>query len=395
MFGAQRLAEQRVVEQVDLPDREVVGGAPIRVERAQFVVCQENLLRWTSWWSTRVPRASSSTSSRTAESRPVEGFVAADAVGHRVVHGGRRFVGPTLIDSEVVRAIAELATIAPLHNRRALEEIQRARGALPDVPQVAVFDTAFHHTMPPAASTYAIPNRWREEWAVRRYGFHGISVQWVSSQVQAERLVVCHLGGGCSVTAVRGGRSVDTTMGFSPLEGVPMATRSGSVDPGALLYLLRERLLTEKELEEALEHDSGLAGLSGGGPGDIREAWPLAIDVFVHRVAGAVAAMAAACGGIDVLAFTGGIGENAGEVRERITGRVRFLGDFQVEVVPSHEELVIATETQRLLERLSGRSAHAEANVSRGPESAAIARAMSSVEMTPIGRRETGSVTAR
>jgi acetate kinase len=283
------------------------------------------------------------------ESRRVDGFVGADAVGHRVVHGGRRFVGPVRVDDDVERAIEGVSTLAPLHNRRALEEIRRARAALPGVPHVAVFDTAFHRTLPPAASTYAIPERWREEWDVHRYGFHGISVQWVSSQVEAERLVVCHLGGGCSVTAVLAGRSVDTTMGFSPLEGVPMATRSGSVDPGALLYLLRERLLTEGELADALEHDSGLAGLSGGGSGDVREASQLALDVFVHRIAAAVAAMAAACGGIDVLAFTGGIGEHAADVRERIAERVHFLGDFRVEVVPSREELVIATETRRFL----------------------------------------------
>jgi acetate kinase len=283
------------------------------------------------------------------ESREVDGFVAADAVGHRVVHGGRRFVGPALVDDEVERGIEELSVLAPLHNGRALEEIRRAREALPEVPHVAVFDTAFHRTLPPAASTYAIPERWREEWDVHRYGFHGISVQWVASQIEAERLVVCHLGGGCSVTAVRGGRSVDTTMGFSPLEGVPMATRSGSVDPGALLYLLREGLATEQELGDALEHQSGLAGLSGGGSGDVREASPLALDVFVHRVAAAVAAMAAACGGLDVLAFTGGIGEHATAVRERIVERVGFLGDLRVEVVPSREELVIAAETRRLL----------------------------------------------
>jgi len=284
------------------------------------------------------------------ESRQVDDFVAADAVGHRVVHGGRRFVGPARIDGAVEQAIEELAVLAPLHNRRALEEIGRARQALPDVPHVAVFDTAFHRTLPPAASTYAVPERWREEWEVHRYGFHGISVQWVASQVKAERLVVCHLGGGCSVTAVRNGRSVDTTMGFSPLDGVPMATRSGSVDPEALLYLLRERLLTEEELGQALEHESGLAGLSGGGSGDVREASALALDVFVHRLAGAASAMAAACGGIDVLVFTGGIGEHADDVRDRIVERVRFLGEFQVEVVPAREELVIAAETRRLLE---------------------------------------------
>jgi acetate kinase len=286
---------------------------------------------------------------RAGEAELVEGFVAADAVGHRVVHGGRLFDEPVLIDEEVERAIERLAVLAPLHNRRALEQIRLAREALPGVPQVAVFDTAFHRTMPRAASTYAVPERWREEWDVHRYGFHGINVQWVTSQVGVERLVVCHLGGGCSVTAVLGGRSVDTSMGFSPLEGVPMATRSGSVDPGALLYLLREGLLTVPELEDGLEHHSGLAGLSGDGTGDVRSASPLALDVFAHRVAGAVAAMASACGGIDALAFSGGIGEHADDVREAIVKRVRFLGDFRVEVVPAREELVIAAETRRLL----------------------------------------------
>lgn len=279
----------------------------------------------------------------------IDGFVRADAVGHRVVHGGRRFEQPALIVDTVERAIEELSILAPLHNRRALDEIRRAREALPDVPHVAVFDTAFHRTMPTAAATYAIPARWREEWDVHRYGFHGISVQWVASQVKVERLVVCHLGGGCSVTAVRAGRSVDTTMGFSPLEGVPMATRSGSVDPGAIVYLLREGLLSVDGLAQGLEHESGLAGLSGGGSGDVREASPMALEVFVHRVAAAVAAMATACGGIDVLAFTGGIGEHAGDVREQIVERTRFLDDFRVEVVTSREELVIAAETRRLL----------------------------------------------
>ncbi len=284
------------------------------------------------------------------DAETVDGFVSADAVGHRVVHGGRRFGQPVLIDAAVEQAIEELSILAPLHNRRALEEIRRVREALPDVPHVAVFDTAFHRTMPPAAATYAIPARWREDWDVHRYGFHGISVQWVASQVEAERLVVCHLGGGCSATAVRSGRSVDTTMGFSPLEGVPMATRSGSVDPAAIVYLLREGLSSLDEIEYALEHESGLAGLSGGGSGDVREASPLALEVFVHRLALAVAAMATACGGIDVLAFTGGIGEHAEDVREQIVERVRFLGDFRVEVVPSREELVIAAETRRLVE---------------------------------------------
>jgi acetate kinase len=288
---------------------------------------------------------------RGTRSEPVDGFVPADAVGHRVVHGGPQFDRPALVDDALEQAIEALTPLAPLHNRPALAALRKARAALPDVPHVAVFDTAFHRTMPPEASTYAIPERWREEWSVHRYGFHGISVQWAASQVRVSRLVVCHLGGGCSVTAVRDGRSVDTTMGFSPLEGVPMATRSGSVDPGALLYLLRERGLTEEELGHALEHESGLAGLSGGGSGDVREATPLALDVFVHRVAAAVAAMAAACGGLDALVFTGGIGEHAQEVRRRIVERVRFLGDFRVEVIPAREELVIADETRRLVSK--------------------------------------------
>lgn len=277
----------------------------------------------------------------------VEDFVPADAVGHRVVHGGDRHTQPTLVTPGVEREIERMRTLAPLQNGRTLVGIAQARTALPGVPQVAVFDTGFHATIPRSASTYAIPERWRQDFGIRRFGFHGINAQWVASQVPAPRLIICHLGGGCSVTAVRNGRSVDTTMGFTPLEGIPMATRSGNVDPGALVYLLKQGLVTLEELEDDLEHHSGIAGLSGGGSGDIREASRLAIDVFTYRVAGAIAAMAAACGGLDHLAFTGGIGEHASAVRETITTRVRFLGEFDVSVVPAHEELVIATETER------------------------------------------------
>ena len=234
----------------------------------------------------------------------------ADAVGHRVVHGGARFVQPVLIDDEVIAAIEQLRALAPLHNEPALRAIREAQAALPDIPHVAVFDTAFHSTIPEAAATYAVPKRWRTEWGIRRYGFHGIAVQSVVEQLDAERIVVCHLGGGCSVTAVLDGASVDTTMGFSPLEGVPMATRSGSVDPGALLYVLREHGLTPEELDDALEHDSGLGAL--GGLDD-----PLGFAVFTYRVAGAVAHMAMALGGLDVLAFSGGVGENRADVPRR------------------------------------------------------------------------------
>ncbi len=258
-----------------------------------------------------------------------------DAVGHRVVHGGSRFREPVVVDAEVEAAIRELTPLAPLHNAPALAAMEKSRRALPDVRHVAVFDTSFHATLSEEAAAYALPARWREEWGVRRYGFHGLSVQWASEQVHARRLVVCHLGGGCSITAVLDGRSVDTTMGFSPLEGVPMTTRSGSVDPGALIYLLREKGLTPAELDDVLERHSGLAGLSGGS-GHVRELLAaeadgddrarLALSVYVHRIAAAVGAMAASLGGLDALVFTAGVGERTPAIRERVCARLGFLG---------------------------------------------------------------------
>lgn len=263
------------------------------------------------------------------------------AVAHRVVHGGGRFRNAVVIDDAVRERIFELEPMAPLHNAAALEGIERARAAVPGVPNVAVFDTAFHATIPAEAAVYALPRRWREQWGVRRYGFHGLSVQWSARRapelldVPEPSLVVCHLGGGCSVTAVSGGRSVDTTMGFSPLEGVPGATRSGSVDPAALIYLARERGVGLEELEHALNFDSGLRGLAGGS-GSMLEleraaragdaGAELAIEVFAHRVAGAAAAMAAAAGGCDALVFTAGIGEHSATVRERVCRRLEFMG---------------------------------------------------------------------
>ena len=264
------------------------------------------------------------------------------AVGHRVVHGGSSFRDPVLIDDDVVEAVRELAVLAPLHNEPAVRAIEKARAALPTVPHVAVFDTAFHATIPDEASTYPVPARWREAWGIRRYGFHGIAVASVAERVRVRRLVVCHLGGGCSVTAVLDGRSVDTTMGFSPLEGVPMATRSGSVDPGALLYLLRERGLSADELDRALEHESGLAAL--GGLDD-----PLGFAVYTYRIAQAVGAMAVALGGIDAVAFSGGVGENRDDVRRAIADRLGFLGDFQVVVLPAREDAVVARAVRELL----------------------------------------------
>jgi acetate kinase len=264
------------------------------------------------------------------------------AVGHRIVHGGERFRDPVLVDDEVEADLHALAELAPLHSRPALAALEQAKLALPALPQVAVFDTAFHATMPARASTYAIPPRWRLEWGIRRYGFHGLSVAWVAAQLPVRRLVVCHLGGGCSVTAVLDGRSVDTTMGFSPLEGVPMATRAGSVDPGALLYLLRGRGVSADEIDHALEHESGLEALGG-----LDE--PLGFEVYTYRIAQACAAMATALGGIDVLAFTGGVGENREDVRDAICAQLRFLGSFDAEVVHAREDVVVARLVRRLL----------------------------------------------
>jgi len=264
------------------------------------------------------------------------------AAAHRVVHGGPHLREPVLIDAAVHERIFATELLAPLHNEPCLAAIDRTRAVLPGVPEVAVFDTGFHVTIPAEAAVYPVPAQWRE-WGVHRYGFHGLSVAWSAERAPAMldrpaeglRLVVCHLGGGSSVSAVRDGRSLDNTMGFSPLEGVPMATRSGSVDPGALVYLMRERGLDGEELERALNLESGLKGLAGGS-GDMREvehaaaagdeSAALALEVFAHRVTAAVAAMAASAGGIDALVFTGGIGEGSAPVRERLCDRLRFLG---------------------------------------------------------------------
>ena len=292
-------------------------------------------------------------------SSPVESFEAAPpgiaAVVHRIVHGGPRFREAVVIDVAIERQLSALAEFVPLHNPPALAALAQARRALPGVPHVAVFDTAFHATIPDEASTYAVPPRWRKEWDIRRYGFHGLSVAWAAEQVPVPRLVVCHLGGGCSVTAVRDGRSVDTTMGFTPLEGVPMATRSGSIDPAIVLHLLRTRKLELPEVELALERESGLLGLSGVS-GRVEElersddpAAQLALSVFTYRVAGAVGAMAVALGGIDALVFTGGVGEHSARVRDEVCARLAFLGAFQVEVVEAREDVVAARAARELL----------------------------------------------
>lgn len=267
---------------------------------------------------------------------------AADIVGHRIVHGGERFRAAVQVDREVKAALRDLVDLAPLHQPKSLAALDAVSRLLPDVPAVACFDTAFHATLPAHASTYALPGAWRERWGLRRYGFHGLSHAYASRRagemlglaVENLRVVTCHLGAGASLAAVQGGRSIDTTMGFTPLDGLVMATRSGSVDPGLLLWLLQGDRVSVAEMSEALEHDAGLAGLAG--TGDMRELLAaaerheadarLAIDVYVHHLRAGIAAMTAALGGLDVLVFTGGVGEHAPSIRAAAADHLATLG---------------------------------------------------------------------
>lgn len=282
---------------------------------------------------------------------------AVDAVGHRIVHGGTAFRAPVVIAPAVVARLRALTDLAPLHQPKSLAALQAVSDALPGVQAVACFDTAFHAGLPPEVTTYALPSEWRRRWSLRRYGFHGLSHAWAARRAtelagpeeRGLRVVTAHLGAGASLAAVRDGCSVDTTMGFTPLEGLVMATRSGSVDPGLVLWLQEHVGTPPEELAATLEHRSGLVGLAGtddmrevlvaageradpGGdssgpattiaPADAR----LALGVYVHRLRGGIAAMAAALGGLDALVFTGGVGENAPEVRRLAADGLGFLG---------------------------------------------------------------------
>jgi acetate kinase len=274
-----------------------------------------------------------------------------DGVGHRVVHGGSSFKQPILLDPDTDAALDALADLAPLHNPPALAAIEAMRSLRPDLPQVACFDTTFHVDMPPKAATYAVPKEWRERWDIRRFGFHGLSHSWASRRAgellgqprERLRLVTAHLGAGASLAAVSFGRSVDTTMGFTPMEGLVMATRSGSVDPGLLLWVQRRGGFSVDDVEDALERQSGLLGLSGEF-GDLRrviaaadegdESATLAYEVFVYRIQTNVAAMCAAMEGTDGLVFTGGAGEASARLRADVCGALSFLG---VELATTNE----------------------------------------------------------
>jgi acetate kinase len=266
----------------------------------------------------------------------LRGFGEADAVAHRIVHGGRRSAAAP-IDDALIAELRALSPLAPLHQPKALAAIAAVTQVRPGLPAVACFDTAFHAGLPAASATYALPAEWRERFGLRRYGFHGLSHAYAARRATellglpvAARLVTCHLGAGASLAAVRDGASLDTTMGFTPLEGIVMATRSGSVDPGLVLWLVRNGIAAE-DVHDALERRSGLQALAG--TADMRELLAredpdarLALDVYLHRLAGAVAAMAVAAGGLDALVFTGGVGEHAPAVRAGAARRLAFLG---------------------------------------------------------------------
>ena len=312
------------------------------------------------------------------------------AVGHRVVHGGSRFASATVITAEVEHAIETLSALAPLHNPANLLGIRAARAVLTDVPHVAVFDTAFHQTMPPEAFTYAIPVELAKEHGVRRYGFHGTSHKYVSERAAAFldrdlaelRMIVLHLGNGASMTAIAGGRSIDTSMGLTPLQGLVMGTRSGDIDPAVLAHLNREAGLSVDELDDLLNRQSGLLGLTG--TGDMRDVEAaaaagsapaeLALAVWRHRIRHYVGAYVAQLGGVDVIVFTAGIGENSPTLRRTALAGLEFLGievdaeanalDSQAErrispwgaavevlVIPTNEELEIARQTLAVLQR--------------------------------------------
>jgi len=272
----------------------------------------------------------------------IRGLGEVDAVGHRIVHGGTQFARSVLLDADVEARLRALTDLAPLHQPKSLAAVAAVNAVLPDVPAVACFDTAFHASMPAAATTYALPPEWRKRWDLRRFGFHGLSHAYAARRV-AEllgvrppglRLVTCHLGAGASLAAVLDGRSIDTTMGFTPLEGLVMATRSGSVDPGLVLWLAEHAGTPPAELAATLEHRSGLLGLAG--TADMRTIIDsaatgdpdatLALDVYVHRLRAGIASMAASLGGIDALVFTGGVGERAPTVRARAADGLGFLG---------------------------------------------------------------------
>ncbi|MCE9567857.1 MAG: acetate/propionate family kinase [Planctomycetes bacterium] len=284
------------------------------------------------------------------------------AVGHRVVHGGVKFTTPVQIDATVLAELEGLVPLAPLHQPHNLSAVRSLSRMEPDLPQVACFDTAFHRTQPEVAQRFGLPRRFTDE-GIRRYGFHGLSYEYIASMLPgidakaaSGRAVVAHLGNGASMCAMLGGKSVATTMSFTPADGLVMGTRCGSLDPGVMLYLLRKGM-TADALEHLIYHESGLLGVSGVGS-DMRELLASsnphaaeAIDLFVYRIGRELGSLVAALGGLDALVFTGGIGENSAAIRERVCRDANWLGAFNIHVIPTNEELMIANHTRRVLGR--------------------------------------------
>jgi acetate kinase len=277
------------------------------------------------------------------------------AVGHRVVHGGTRFTAPVRIDTPTITALRELIPLAPLHQPHNVAAIEAVASALPNVPQVACFDTAFHATMPEVAARFALPEEYWQK-GIRRYGFHGLSYEAILHRLGSDvpqRLIIAHLGNGASLAAVKHGKCIATTMGFSTLDGLVMGTRGGLLDPGVILHLLREGYDLPK-LEKLLYHESGLLAL--GGTADMKtlletdgERARLAVELYCMRIAREVGSLAAALEGVDALVFTGGVGENAAPIRDRVAEKLRWLGALDIRVIPTDEELTIARHTKRLL----------------------------------------------
>lgn len=331
--------------------------------KASAIERGETLLRTSISWGAGATRAADRSSGLAAVLETMERAGvppgSLDAVGHRIVHGGHAFTAPIVIDDAALGALDALGDLAPLHNAIAIEMVRAARDALPDLPNVGCFDTAFHATLPASAARYAVPETWSTEWGIRRFGFHGLSVAWAVERAAdllgrptgELGLVVAHLGSGCSVTAAYGGRSVSTSMGFTPLEGLMMGTRAGSIDPGILVHLLRTGRLELEELADTLEHRSGLLGVSGRSA-DIRELEPLAdagdeparlaVEMFVVRAAAGMAAAAVGLRRLDAVVFTGGIGEHAGRVRAAIVGRLAVIGLGPVAPDETGEDRVLA-----------------------------------------------------
>ncbi len=280
-----------------------------------------------------------------------------DAVGHRIVHGGAKVQEHQLLTPALLEQLRAATDFAPLHAPPALKTIEAAQGQLPNIPQAICLDTAFHLTMPDVSRLFALPAKVRD-LGVHRYGFHGLSLESILPQLEAipPRLVVAHLGGGCSVTAIRKGESIDTSMGLTPTGGIMMGTRCGDLDPGVVLYLMRNGFGAADELEQLFDHDSGLLGVSGLSS-DIRDLEKkqgtnpdadLARRMFVYQLCKSIAAMAAATEGLDLLVFTGGIGEHNSSLREEVVRRLSFLGQFESKALPAQEDLQIATVTARL-----------------------------------------------